>query len=106
MYRGVSHRNGDVGVLWLASQVLPLLPSCILAVAARLLLTGALHEDGLADFFDGFGGGHDQESRLRIMKDSPYRQLRRHRAYRLFHALCLSALFAPVRLPGSQHHCR
>lgn len=58
------------GVLWLSAQVLPLLPACVLAVAARLLLTGALHEDGLADFFDGFGGGHDRESRLRIMKDS------------------------------------
>ena len=58
------------GVLWLSAQVLPLLPACVLAVVARLLLTGALHEDGLADFFDGFGGGHDRESRLRIMKDS------------------------------------
>lgn len=58
------------GVLWLSAQVLPLLPACVLAVAARLLLTGALHEDGLADFFDGFGGGHDRESRLHIMKDS------------------------------------
>lgn len=78
-YKGILHYwcivgflTGTVtwGVLWIASQVLPLLPSCILAVAARLLLTGALHEDGLADFFDGFGGGHDRESRLRIMKDS------------------------------------
>lgn len=42
----------------------------VAAMAARLLLTGALHEDGLADFFDGFGGGHDRESVLRIMKDS------------------------------------
>ena len=35
------------GVLWLSAQVLPLLPACVLAVAARLLLTGALHEDGI-----------------------------------------------------------
>lgn len=42
----------------------------VAAMASRLLLTGALHEDGLADFFDGFGGGHDRESVLRIMKDS------------------------------------
>ena len=78
-YRGILHcwsmvgfLTGAVtwGVLWLSAQVLPLLPACVLAVAARLLLTGALHEDGLADFFDGFGGGHDRESRLRIMKDS------------------------------------
>lgn len=46
------------------------LPACILAIAARLLLTGALHEDGLADFFDGFGGGINKERILAIMKDS------------------------------------
>ena len=40
------------------------------AIAARLLLTGALHEDGLADFFDGFGGGNSKERILAIMKDS------------------------------------
>lgn len=44
--------------------------SVILALIARLLLTGAFHEDGLGDFFDGFGGGVDRESILRIMKDS------------------------------------
>lgn len=58
------------GVLYLAGQCMPLLPACVLAVAARLLLTGALHEDGLADFFDGFGGGSDREKILAIMKDS------------------------------------
>ena len=35
----------------------PTLPAIILALVARLLLTGALHEDGLADVCDGFGGG-------------------------------------------------
>ena len=39
-------------------------------MAARLLLTGALHEDGLADFIDGFGGGRTRERTLAIMKDS------------------------------------
>jgi adenosylcobinamide-GDP ribazoletransferase len=34
------------------------------------LLTGGLHEDGLGDFFDGFGGGRTKEDVLRIMKDS------------------------------------
>ncbi len=34
------------------------------------MLTGALHEDGLADFFDGFGGGTTKERTLEIMKDS------------------------------------
>lgn len=36
----------------------------------RLLITGCLHEDGLADFFDGFGGGTSRERILAIMKDS------------------------------------
>ena len=43
----------------------------LLAIVSRLLLTGALHEDGLADFFDGFGGGgRDRQRILDIMKDS------------------------------------
>ena len=44
--------------------------AALLAIASRLLLTGALHEDGLADFFDGFGGGTDRARTLFIMKDS------------------------------------
>ena len=58
------------GTLYLFENLLPLLPACLLAVTARVWLTGALHEDGLADFFDGFGGGHDKASILNIMKDS------------------------------------
>ena len=42
----------------------------LFAFASRVLLTGALHEDGLADFFDGFGGGRTREKVLAIMKDS------------------------------------
>ena len=41
----------------------------LLAVGAGLVLTGALHEDGLADAADGFGGGRSPEQRLAIMKD-------------------------------------
>ena len=58
------------GVLWVAAQVVPLEVACILAIIARVLLTGALHEDGLADFFDGFGGGTSKDKILAIMKDS------------------------------------
>ena len=43
------------GTLWLAAQVMPLTWACLLAIVSRLLITGCLHEDGLADFFDGFG---------------------------------------------------
>lgn len=42
----------------------------LLAVAAGVLVTGAFHEDGLADTFDGLGGGTDPARRLEIMKDS------------------------------------
>lgn len=65
---------------WLTGGVMALVAWCglslpaevavVLALASRLLLTGALHEDGLADFFDGFGGGRNREDTLRIMKDS------------------------------------
>jgi len=41
-----------------------------LAVAATILVTGALHEDGLADVADGFGGGATREQKLEIMRDS------------------------------------
>ena len=41
-----------------------------LAVAATMLATGCLHEDGLADTADGFGGGKTREQKLDIMRDS------------------------------------
>ena len=46
------------------------LPAATLAVAAGVALSGALHEDGLADVADGFGGGRDRERKLAIMRDS------------------------------------
>ena len=42
----------------------------LFALAAGAVVTGAFHEDGLADVADGFGGGHTREDRLDIMKDS------------------------------------
>lgn len=44
--------------------------SCVLALAATVLVTGCLHEDGLADTVDGFGGGASPERKLEIMRDS------------------------------------
>lgn len=58
------------GTLWLSSHIVPYEVAVILAILSRILITGALHEDGLADFFDGFGGGNKKERILEIMKDS------------------------------------
>jgi adenosylcobinamide-GDP ribazoletransferase len=48
----------------------PSLLACLLATACGLVMTGALHEDGFADFVDGIGGGRTKERRLEIMRDS------------------------------------
>lgn len=42
----------------------------LLGLCAAIAVTGAFHEDGLADTADGFGGGQTREQRLEIMKDS------------------------------------
>ena len=55
-----------VGAARIWDGVLP----ALLAVAAGVLVTGAFHEDGLADTFDGLGGGGDPARRLEVMKDS------------------------------------
>ena len=55
---------------WLASQAWPPLLAAIVATAVAVLITGAFHEDGLADTADGLGGGKDRAGRLAIMKDS------------------------------------
>jgi len=49
---------------------LPGLVAALIAVAITALLTGALHEDGLADMADGFGGGRTRDDKLRLMRDS------------------------------------
>jgi adenosylcobinamide-GDP ribazoletransferase len=56
---GIAHRAG-----------IPAWPAAALSVAATLLVTGCLHEDGLADTADGFGGGKTREQKLDIMRDS------------------------------------
>lgn len=62
--------GGSAGVAgWWASPRIGALPAAFLTVAIGLMITGALHEDGLADTFDGLGAGGDREAILAVMKD-------------------------------------
>lgn len=53
----------------LAAKILPHAVAVALSIIAGLTLTGAFHEDGLADACDGFGSGSDASRVLEIMKD-------------------------------------
>jgi adenosylcobinamide-GDP ribazoletransferase len=68
-------------------------PAAVLAVLAGIVLTGALHEDGLADTADGLIGGHDRDQRLAIMRDS------RHGTFGVV-AIVLSVLLRAAALSG------
>ncbi len=63
---GVAATAGALGC-WLG---LPTLLCALLSLATMITLTGAMHEDGLADTADGLWGGWTREARLEIMKDS------------------------------------
>lgn len=58
------------GVFWLASLLFSPLVAAVASTAFGIKLTGAFHEDGLADTCDGLGGGLTKERALTIMKDS------------------------------------
>lgn len=45
-------------------------PAATLALVSTVLTTGCLHEDGLSDVADGFGGGKSRGRKLEIMRDS------------------------------------
>lgn len=64
---------GGVGALALGALSwggVPAPVAATLAIGVVIWLTGALHEDGLSDVADGFGGGGDRERKLEIMRDS------------------------------------
>lgn len=76
-------------VYFALNQIFPIDIAIILTMIASLLLTGAFHEDGLADMADGIGGAFEVSRRLEIMKDS---RLGTYGASTLFVALLLKFL--------------
>jgi adenosylcobinamide-GDP ribazoletransferase len=62
--------GGMVGWIAIAGLGLPTWPAALIVLAATVWITGALHEDGLADVADGWGGGGDRSRKLEIMRDS------------------------------------
>lgn len=85
-------------VLWLAALALPGVAAVILSLAATLLLTGAFHEDGLADAADGLGGGLTRERALEIMRDS---RIGTYGAVTLGTALALKVSLLSALAPGA-----
>jgi adenosylcobinamide-GDP ribazoletransferase len=83
--------------LW---HLVPPLVAAAVAIAFGLLITGAFHEDGLADVADAFGGGWTVERRLEILKDS------RHGSYGVaalstsivIRVLCLGSMPGPAAM--------
>jgi adenosylcobinamide-GDP ribazoletransferase len=64
---GAAAGAGFLAAHWLGLQALA---CAFVGVGIAVVLTGGLHEDGLADLADGLGGGRTKEDRLRIMRDS------------------------------------
>ncbi len=67
---GLMIAAGPALIWFSAIQFLPALVAAGLAIAFGLFITGALHEDGLADCADGLGGSRDRTKSLEIMRDS------------------------------------
>ena len=82
------------------AEVVPMAVAAACAVVTGLLITGAFHEDGLADIADAFGGGWTVERRLEILKDP------RHGTYGVaaltssivLRVACAASIVAPAAL--------
>lgn len=84
-------------VLWLAALLWPQPVAVLLSMAFSLRLTGAFHEDGLADAADGLGGGLTRDRALEIMRDS---RIGTYGAVTLGTALALKAALLMAMTPG------
>ncbi len=63
--------GGIAALIFYGGQfILPKEVALLTSMAVSIYITGAFHEDGFADFCDGFGGGYTKEKVLTIMKDS------------------------------------
>ncbi len=89
---------GGAAILLARHVGLPPGLAALLGLAAMLLLTGALHEDGLADTADGLGGGGTVARKLEIMRDS---RIGSYGALALILALALRAAALAAIPPGS-----
>lgn len=90
----------QAGAAFLLLKRLPDTVVAVLTVALGVLVTGALHLDGLADTADGFGGGKDREHALRIMRDH---SVGAYGASAIALALALKvAIFATLTMFGRQ----
>ncbi|HEX4616105.1 MAG TPA: adenosylcobinamide-GDP ribazoletransferase [Stellaceae bacterium] len=87
--------GGAIALALLSAQLIGLAtwPAALLSILTGLSLTGALHEDGLADTADGFFGGRDREEKLAILRDS------RQGTYGVL-AVVLSVLLRAAALAG------
>lgn len=67
---GVIVGGGAALVFTLLQLLLPVPASVLCAIVFAAFITNGFHEDGLADAFDGFGGGWTKDRVLEIMRDS------------------------------------
>ncbi|MEW4466222.1 adenosylcobinamide-GDP ribazoletransferase [Parasphingorhabdus sp. JC815] len=88
-------------VLVAGAQIWPVTIAVILALAIEARLTGAFHEDAVADFCDAFGGGLDAQSTRRIMKDS---RIGTYGALGLFFAVALRAALLIALMTALPQH--
>lgn len=85
-------------VLFLGLQILPLKIAILLGMLTNVVITGAFHEDGLADAADGLLGGNTPQRRLEIMKDS---RLGSYGAIAIWFSLCGKFLLMEALLTRS-----